>query len=114
MLRRILPHVAIVLSNMYIVFYLIDRVNSAMSFIDNKLTKALLVLLSLVSTFNAALLIRDAQKRAAREQARVPGTASRPRTVPRRPKHERAPQRGAADPAHPCKPPPHPLWLSSL
>lgn len=71
MLRRILPHVAIVLSNMYIVFYLIDRVNSAMSFIDNKLTKALLVLLSLASTFNAALLIRDAQKRAAREQARA-------------------------------------------
>ena len=72
MLRKILPHVAIVLSNMYIVFYLIDRVNSAMCFIDNSITKALLVILAVISIVNAAFLIRDERRRIARESRRRP------------------------------------------
>lgn len=71
MLRKILPHVAILLSNMYLVFYCIDRVNSAMSFIDNNITKALLVILSIISITNAAFLIQaERRKIAAREAAR--------------------------------------------
>ena len=71
MLRKILPHVSIVLSNMYIVFFLIDRVNSAMSFINNDLTKWLLVFSSLVSIVNAISLIHDERRRVAfREKKR--------------------------------------------
>ena len=71
MLRKILPHVSIVLSNMYIVFFLIDRVNSAMSFINNDLTKWLLVFSSLVSIVNAIFLIHDERRRVAfREKKR--------------------------------------------
>lgn len=91
MLRKILPHVAIVLSNMYIVFYLIDRVNSAMCFIDNSITKVLLVILAVISTVNAAFLIRDERRRIVRESRRraqprpeAPSAQPRPiHTVPR-------------------------------
>ena len=63
MLRKILPHAAILLCNMYIVFYLIDRVNSAMAFINNDITKALLLILCVISTVNSAFLIRDNRRR---------------------------------------------------
>lgn len=71
MLRKILPHVSIVLCNMYLVFYCIDRVNSAMAFINNNITKALLVVLCIISTVNSAFLIMDQRRKiAAREAAR--------------------------------------------
>ena len=84
MLRKVLPHAAILLSNMYIVFYLIDRVNSAMCFIDNGITKALLVLLSIISTVNAAFLILDERRKIARNERRRAQPRSAQRT-PERP-----------------------------
>ena len=42
---RVLPHGAILIANMFIAFYLIDRVNKAMNFIDNGLTKGLLLVM---------------------------------------------------------------------
>ena len=86
MLRKVLPHAAILLSNMYIVFYLIDRVNSAMCFIDNGITKALLVLLSIISTVNAAFLILDERRKIARNERR----RAQPRPA------QRAPERPAS------------------
>lgn len=65
----ILPHGVILICNMYIVFFLIDRVNTAMCFIDNDLTKALLVIMCAVSMGISVLLIR-AQRRADAEKAR--------------------------------------------
>ena len=76
MLRKWLPHVAILLSNMYLVFYVIDRFNRAMAFINNDLTKGLLVGLSLVSIFNACLLIHDRRERIRASQRRA-GSARR-------------------------------------
>ena len=70
MLRKILPHVSILLSNMYIVFFLIDRVNGAMAFINNDLTKWLLVIASVVSIANALMLIREERSRIRREEMR--------------------------------------------
>ena len=55
--KRMLPHVAILVCNMYIVFYLIDRVNTAMNFIDNGLTKGLLLILCIAGAYNAWTLI---------------------------------------------------------
>lgn len=63
MLRKILPHVSILLSNMYIVFFLIDRVNTAMAFINNNITKWLLLFASLISIANSIFLIHDERKR---------------------------------------------------
>lgn len=69
MLRKILPHAAIILSVMYFVFFCIDRVNSAMAFINNDITKWLLVILGVISIYNAVLLIVGDQKRAERKGA---------------------------------------------
>lgn len=51
-IRPMLPHAAIVLANAYLVFFLIDRVNTAMNFIDNKLTKGLLLAMCLLAVVN--------------------------------------------------------------
>ena len=71
MLRKLLPHAAIILSGMYLVFFLIDRVNSAMAFINNGITKRLLLILCVISTINAIWLIRDDRKRLRQQQARA-------------------------------------------
>lgn len=70
MLRKLLPHAAIILSGMYFVFFFIDRVNAAMAFIDNPITKWLLFALGVVSVTNAILLIRDDRARQRRRLAR--------------------------------------------
>ena len=44
-IRKMSPHAAIVIGNMYYVFWGIDRVNKSMNFIDNEYTKFLLVVL---------------------------------------------------------------------
>lgn len=74
MLRKLLPHAAIVISVMYFVFFFIDRVNTAMAFINNDITKVLLFILCVISIFNAVLLIsmnrraERARRRRRREQ----------------------------------------------
>lgn len=70
MLRKILPHAAIIISGMYFVFFFIDRVNSAMAFIDNDITKILLFILCVVSVVNAILLLKAERRRIIREQKR--------------------------------------------
>lgn len=98
MLRKWLPHVAILLSNMYLVFYVIDRFNRAMAFINNDLTKGLLVGLSLVSIFNSCLLIHDRRERIRAAQRRA-GSARRtpPTTAPvQRPAPKTPPVRSSA------------------
>lgn len=71
MLRKFLPHAAIILSLMYFVFYVIDRINSAMAFIDNDLTKALLVVLGVISIINAFFLILDNRAKERKRQAKL-------------------------------------------
>lgn len=71
MLRKILPHAAIVISGMYLVFFLIDRVNSAMAFINNGITKRLLLVLCAISVVNAIYLIRDDRRKVRQQQARA-------------------------------------------
>lgn len=58
-----LPHCAILICNMYIVFFLIDRVNTAMAFIDNDITRGLLAAMCLISIWCAALLMRKKRRR---------------------------------------------------
>lgn len=71
MLRKILPHAAIILSAMYFVFFGIDRVNTAMCFIDNEITKVLLVVLGVISIVNSCVIIRDDRVRERKRQAKL-------------------------------------------
>lgn len=82
-LRRILPHVAIVLCNMYIVFFCIDRVNTAMQFINNSITKALLLILCVISTINASFLILDERRKIASQDRRRSAADARTATSTR-------------------------------
>lgn len=51
-LMKLAPHAAILIGNMYYVFWGIDRVNRSMNFIDNPYTKFLLVILIACSGLN--------------------------------------------------------------
>ena len=62
-ISRMLPHCAILICNMYIVFFLIDRVNTAMNFIDNGLTKGLLLIMSLVSGWCSLWMLTGRRRR---------------------------------------------------
>ena len=68
MLRKLLPHAAIIISAMYFVFFFIDRVNPAMAFINNDLTKILLCVLCVIAICNAFFVIRYNRARARRQQ----------------------------------------------
>ena len=82
LVRALMCHVAVILSLMYLVLFFIDRVNTAMEFINNDVTKILLAVLAAVSAANAvitwgaqrrqALLAR---KKQAKKQAEKRGRA---------------------------------------
>ena len=71
MLRKLLPHVAIIISVMYFVFYFIDRVNSAMAFINNDITKNLLFALGVIAILESVWLIRSNRAQERRRQQRL-------------------------------------------
>lgn len=86
-LRAMMPHAAILIANMYIVFFLIDRVNTAMNFIDNGLTKGLLLAMSLIVL--ADVLLPRPRRRDRAKRAATPGAPAAPGApvAPHRPKH---------------------------
>lgn len=56
-LKKLAPHVVILIGNMYYVFWGIDRVNKAMNFIDNGYTKFLLLVMILCCAVNVFSLL---------------------------------------------------------
>ena len=67
----LLPHGAILICNMYIVFFLIDRVNSAMCFIDNEITKGLLLIMCVISMGTSVSLIISKRREEAAKARRM-------------------------------------------
>ncbi len=55
--KMIFPHLCIILSGMLLVLLAIDRVNSAMMFIDHNITKGLMCVLCVASIINGASLL---------------------------------------------------------
>jgi hypothetical protein len=70
LIRKLCAHCAIIISGMYIVFYCIDRVNPAMSFIDNDITKMLLVILAALSVLNGIFVIAEERRKLRRRMRR--------------------------------------------
>lgn len=68
-IRYALYHVNMILAAMYIVFYFIDRVNSAMAFIDNDITKALLLIMSVLTIFSSLTFVLAERERLKRKIA---------------------------------------------
>ena len=65
-MKRLAPHAAILICNMYVVFYAIDRVNTAMNFIDNPLTKGLLLILCVDGIYCWRQLTKPAPRKTAK------------------------------------------------
>lgn len=66
-IEKLLPHVTIILSLMFIVFFCIDRVNEKMAFINNDISKWLLAVLAVLSIITSIALIRRQRKSAGNE-----------------------------------------------
>lgn len=61
-MRKILPHILIVISVVLIVFLIIDQVNGAMGFIDNQATKIIMMIYSALTLgFTLWFAYKDSQ-----------------------------------------------------
>ncbi|MBQ8081408.1 MAG: hypothetical protein IJ240_05880 [Clostridia bacterium] len=69
LLDKLLPHVAIILSGMLVVFFLIDRVNKPMAFMTNEFHKRITFALALMAIYLAVRRI-SAMRRAERDAYR--------------------------------------------
>ena len=69
-IRYGLYHITLILALMYIVFFCIDRVNNAMMFINNDITKWLLLVMSVLTIFNTLQFIFAERERLRRRLAR--------------------------------------------
>ena len=69
-MKKILNHSAIILSLFYLTLFVIDKINSAMQFIENDITKALILVLAAVSTVNAIIAISADRKKRKRQLAK--------------------------------------------
>lgn len=54
---KILPHIVIVLSAMFITFWILDQLNPIMNFINNSISNVLLLVFSIASLVNAVFSI---------------------------------------------------------
>lgn len=69
-MKKILNHSTIILSLFYLTLFVIDKINSAMQFIENDITKALILVLAAVSTVNAIFAISADRKKRKRQLAK--------------------------------------------
>ena len=103
LVKKLLPHVMIVISGMLIVFFVIDRFNKPMGFMTNEFHKRLTFVLAILAIYyaikNIALQRRmeriEYQRRvkAAEEHARQAGSAPRPLNRPAQPLPQSQPPR---------------------
>ncbi|MBR0463738.1 MAG: hypothetical protein IJJ23_05060 [Clostridia bacterium] len=84
LLKKLLPHVAIIISGMLVVFFVIDRVNKPMGFMTNEFHKRITFVLALLAIYFSIQIItiqrrieRAEYKRRQRAQAER-ARASRP------------------------------------
>lgn len=69
LIDKLLPHVAVVLSGMLVVFFLIDRVNKPMAFMTNEFHKRITFVLAILAIYLAVRRI-SAMRRAERDAYR--------------------------------------------
>lgn len=62
-LRRVLPHIILVLSLMMITFFVIDLFNPAMAFLSGTMTKTLLAFYSFLAMILALLFLFEEEKK---------------------------------------------------
>ena len=81
-MRKLFPHATIIIAAMYLVFFVIDRFNEPMAFVNNRMTKDLLLAMCAMSVVNAVALIRYDRKEARRRRKKQKKAADK-RRAPR-------------------------------
>jgi membrane protein implicated in regulation of membrane protease activity len=66
--RKVLSHLLIILGGMFLTFFWIDRVNPAMCFIDNEISKWLLLCFSLIALALAIITLAAIHRLELREK----------------------------------------------
>lgn len=109
LVKKLLPHVMIVISGMLIVFFVIDRFNKPMGFMTNEFHKRLTFALAILAIYFAvkAIALQRRMERmeylrrvkAAEERARQAGNAPRPsRPAPESTRPPQSPRRDSRPP----------------
>jgi len=62
MIRRLMPHICIILSVMLLTFFIVDMFNPGMNFVGNNFFKTLLVMGAAAATITAGFLIMANRK----------------------------------------------------
>lgn len=62
MIKKILPHICIILAVGMLVFLIGDQFNSAMIFINNQGSKIILMILCVLTVISSVLFIREMRK----------------------------------------------------
>lgn len=62
MIKKILPHICIVISVCMFAFFIVDQVNSAVNFINNQGSKIILMALCVLTAISSVLFIREMRK----------------------------------------------------
>jgi hypothetical protein len=55
--KKLIPHLCIVLAGMFITFFIVDKFNSAMAVLDNDTEKAILFIFCIVALIVSGMLI---------------------------------------------------------
>ena len=108
LIKKLLPHAAIIISGMLLTFFVIDRVNKPMGFMTNEFHKVLTSILAVLCVYFSIQIIaiqrrderseyrRTMAKRRQSAPARSVDDAPRPYAAPDRPRSA-APRRTASD-----------------
>lgn len=62
LVSRTIPHISIIISGMMVVFFIIDHYNKKMRFLEDDMTKVLILVLSLCAIATAIMLIQVQRK----------------------------------------------------
>lgn len=57
LIKKILPHICIILSGMIVTFFIISQFNNAMGLMENDMTKAIIFILGIVAIIVSSMLI---------------------------------------------------------
>lgn len=71
-MKRVLPHIIIILSCMLLVFFCIDRVNTMMNFINNEMTKWIMAADCVAAITLSVIVICDSFKKKKRRAHQRP------------------------------------------
>ena len=73
LIRALLCHACVILSLMYLVLFGIDRINTAMEFINNDITKIFLAVLAVLAIANAVISLSAQRRQALRAKKKRSG-----------------------------------------